>query len=85
MLVVSNHVTYFDPVLILHALPARLRRLAVAMDGERLESMRNPSADLGFFLVVLKRAQYFLAVALFNVYPLRGKLGSARVLRSPVI
>lgn len=71
VLVVSNHVTYFDPVLILHALPARLRRrLAVAMDGERLESMRNPPPDLGFFFRLLKRAQYFLAVALFNVYPL---------------
>ena len=42
---ISNHVTFFDPVLILYALPARLRRrLAVSMDGERLESMRRPIA-----------------------------------------
>jgi long-chain acyl-CoA synthetase len=76
VLVVSNHVTYFDPVLILHALPASLRRrLAVAMDGERLESMRNPSADLGFLSCLLNRAQYFLAVALFNVFPLPRQAG----------
>jgi long-chain acyl-CoA synthetase len=76
MLVISNHVTYFDPVLILHALPARLRRrLAVAMDGERLKSMRNPSPGLGSFSRVLNRAQYFLAVALFNVFPLPRQAG----------
>src|SRR6185437_8760592 len=76
MLVISNHVTYFDPVLILHALPARLRhRLAVAMDGERLESMRNPSPDLGFLSRLLNRTQYFLALALFNVFPLPRQAG----------
>lgn len=76
VLVISNHVTYFDPVLILHALPARLRRrLAVAMDGERLESMRHPSPDLGFFSHLFNRAQYFLAVALFNVFPLPRQAG----------
>ncbi|HXU21091.1 MAG TPA: 1-acyl-sn-glycerol-3-phosphate acyltransferase, partial [Verrucomicrobiae bacterium] len=75
-LVISNHVTYFDPVLILHALPARLRhRLAVAMDGERLESMRNPSPDLEFFSGLLNRTQYFLALALFNVFPLPRQAG----------
>lgn len=76
ILVISNHVTYFDPVLILHALPARLRRrLAVAMDGERLESMRNPPPDLRFFSRLLNRTQYFLALALFNVFPLPRQAG----------
>ena len=75
-LVVSNHVTYFDPVLILHALPARLRRrLAVAMDGERLESMRRPPPDGGFFRSLLNRLRYFAVVALFNVFPLPRQAG----------
>ena len=44
MLVVANHQTYLDPAYVLEALPWRLRqRLAVAMDGERLALMRNPS------------------------------------------
>jgi long-chain acyl-CoA synthetase len=76
VLVVSNHVTYFDPALILHALPARLRRrLAVAMDGERLESMRRPPPDTGFFRSLLNRLRYCAVVALFNVFPLPRQAG----------
>jgi long-chain acyl-CoA synthetase len=76
VLVVSNHVTYFDPVLILHALPASLRRrLAVAMDGERLESMRRPTPHSGFFRSLLNRLRYFAVVALFNVFPLPRQAG----------
>jgi long-chain acyl-CoA synthetase len=76
VLVISNHVTYFDPVLILHALPARLRRrLAVAMDGERLESMRRPPAGSGFFRSLLNRLRYFALAALFNVFPLPRQAG----------
>jgi long-chain acyl-CoA synthetase len=76
VLVVSNHVTYFDPALILHALPARLRRrLAVAMDGERLESMRRPPPDTGFFSSLVSRLRYFAVVALFNVFPLPRQAG----------
>ncbi|HEY6905362.1 MAG TPA: AMP-binding protein [Candidatus Acidoferrales bacterium] len=76
VLVVANHVTYFDPALILHALPARLRRrLAVAMDGERLESMRRPPPDNGFFRSLLNRFKYFAVVALFNVFPLPRQAG----------
>jgi long-chain acyl-CoA synthetase len=76
VLVVSNHVTYFDPVLILHALPVPLRRrLAVAMDGERLESMRRPPLDSGFFRSLLNRFKYYAVVALFNVFPLPRQSG----------
>jgi long-chain acyl-CoA synthetase len=79
VLVVSNHVTYFDPVYILHALPQHLRqRLAVAMDGERLESMRNPSPESGFFSSLLSRAKYLALVALFNVFPLPRRAGFRR-------
>ncbi|PYS96155.1 MAG: hypothetical protein DMF65_13375, partial [Acidobacteria bacterium] len=44
-LFVSNHITYFDHALILSALPGRFRRrLAVAMEGERLRWWRQPAA-----------------------------------------
>jgi long-chain acyl-CoA synthetase len=71
VLVVANHVTYLDPAFVIAALPGRLRRkLAVAMDGERLESMRKPPASTGYFAGLKNRANYFLIVALFNVFPL---------------
>jgi long-chain acyl-CoA synthetase len=71
VLVVANHVTYIDPGFILAALPARLRRrLAVAMGGERLEALRNPTPGIGFFRGLLGRVQYFLVIALFHVFPL---------------
>jgi long-chain acyl-CoA synthetase len=41
VLVVSNHITYVDQGFILAALPFRLRKLAIAMEGERLEAMRS--------------------------------------------
>ena len=47
VLVVANHLTYFDPAYVLAGLPWRFRqRLAVAMDGELLESMRHPPRGL---------------------------------------
>ncbi len=71
MLVVANHVTYLDPAYVLEALPGRFRRrLAVAMDGERLASMRNPRRTLGFFAGLLGRVKYFLVTSIFNVFPL---------------
>jgi long-chain acyl-CoA synthetase len=71
LLVISNHIAYFDPAYILAALPPRLRhRLAVAMDGELLETMRKPPAGTPFFERILLQAQYFLVISLFNVFPL---------------
>jgi long-chain acyl-CoA synthetase len=76
VLVVANHITFFDPVYVLEGLPWRLRRrLAVAMDGELLESMRNPPPSTGFFAGLLGRAGYFLVVSLFNVFPLPRRSG----------
>ncbi len=43
LLIVANHVAMTDPVLLLAALPRRLRRVAVAMEGERLRRYRHPS------------------------------------------
>jgi long-chain acyl-CoA synthetase len=71
VLVVSSHQTYLDPAYALEALPGRLRRrLAVAMDGERLALMRNPAAGSGFFAGLIHRTTYFLITAIFNVFPL---------------
>jgi long-chain acyl-CoA synthetase len=64
LLVVSNHVTEYDAPLILYALRPRMRRrVAIAMAGEMLRDFRrsrNPVDGL----------RYWLAVALFNVFPL---------------
>jgi long-chain acyl-CoA synthetase len=76
VLVIANHATYLDPAFVLAALPRRLRRrLAVAMEGERLRAMRHPPPEMGFPARVLERVRYVLAVALFNVFPLPQKAG----------
>jgi len=75
-LIVSNHVTSIDIGFILAALPPRLRhRVAVAMLGELLHSMRHPPASLGMFRRWLERLDYALVVALFNVFPLPQQSG----------
>jgi len=71
VLVISNHITEIDIGFILAALPPRLRhRLAVAMLGERLRNMRNPPPGTALLRGWLDRLEYFLIVALFNVFPL---------------
>jgi len=71
MLFVSNHITQVDIGFILAALPTRFRhRIAVAMNGEMLEEMRNPPEALGFRRRLGKRLSYWSVVALFNVFPL---------------
>ena len=76
VLVVANHVAFFDPAYILEGLPARFRRrLAVAMDGELLESMRTPLPGTGFFAGIIGRITYFLVVSVYNVFPLPRRAG----------
>jgi long-chain acyl-CoA synthetase len=76
VLVVANHIEYFDPVYVLEGLPGRLgRRLAVAMDGELLESFRNPPPDSGFFARLIGPVKYFLVVSIFNAFPLPRRAG----------
>jgi long-chain acyl-CoA synthetase len=71
VLVISNHVIYLDMGFVLAALPMRFRqRLAVAMGGERLAQMRRPPPEWFFLRRWLQRMNYFLVVALFNVFPL---------------
>ncbi len=76
VLVISNHVIYLDVGFVLAALPLRLRhRLAVAMGGERLAEMRRPPREWFFLRRWLHRMNYFLVVALFNVFPLPKRSG----------
>lgn len=78
-LVIANHVTYLDIAWVLPALPARLRnRLATAMRGERLAEMRRPAKSLPIFKRFLERLRYFLALSLFNVFPLPRQAGFLR-------
>ncbi len=75
-LVIANHVTYLDIAWILPALPARLRnRLATAMRAERLAEMRRPPKNLNLFNRLRERLDYFLALSLFNVFPLPQRSG----------
>jgi long-chain acyl-CoA synthetase len=75
-LVISNHVTYLDIAWILPALPARFRnKLATAMRGERLAEMRRPSSAKNLFERFMERLRYFLALSLFNVFPLPKQSG----------
>ncbi len=79
VLVIANHVAFFDPAYVWEALPARFRRrLAVAMDGELLASMRNPPAGTGFFKAIANRAAYGLLVSIYNVFPLPRRAGFRR-------
>ncbi len=76
LLLVSNHQLYNDIGWILAALPPRLRyRLAVAMGGEYLATMRHPPREWFFVKRWAYRASYFLTVALFNVFPLPRQAG----------
>jgi long-chain acyl-CoA synthetase len=76
VLVISNHVIYLDVGFVLAALPRRLRhRMAVAMGGERLAEMRRPPREWPIARRWLHRMNYFLVVALFNVFPLPKRSG----------
>jgi long-chain acyl-CoA synthetase len=72
LLIISNHVTRrADIGLILAALPMRFRhRLAIAMGGESVESMRQPPQDWFFAKRWAYQLGYGLITALFNVFPL---------------
>jgi long-chain acyl-CoA synthetase len=72
VLIVSNHITRrADIGLILAALPRRFRhRLATAMGGEFLQGMRQPPRGWFFAKRWAYYLGYWLATALFNVFPL---------------
>jgi long-chain acyl-CoA synthetase len=71
LLMISNHVTPIDGGLILAALPFRFRhRLAIAINGERLEQMRNPPRQIGSLKRLLSKIKYWLLVVMFGAFPL---------------
>ena len=73
-LIVSNHITHIDIGYILAALPFRMRRrVAVAMQGEMLRSMRHPPHDVPLFRRWVNQLDYFLIAAFFNVFSLPQK------------
>ncbi|HWZ44056.1 MAG TPA: AMP-binding protein [Candidatus Saccharimonadales bacterium] len=75
-LVICNHVAQIDVGFILAALPVRFRhRLAPAMQGETLRSMRHPPKEWSFRRRWYEQLQYMLVTALFNVFPLPQKAG----------
>jgi long-chain acyl-CoA synthetase len=75
-LIISNHVSIADIGFILAALPPRLRpKLAPAMQGEMLRSMRHPPREWNFLKRWYEQLQYFLVTALFNVFSLPQKAG----------
>jgi long-chain acyl-CoA synthetase len=70
-LIISNHVAQIDIGFLMAALPMRLRnRLGVAMQGEKLRSMRYPPKDWFFLKRWWEQVQYALTAALFNVFSL---------------
>jgi long-chain acyl-CoA synthetase len=78
-LFISNHITYFDPALIVSALPGRYRRrLAIGMEGERLRWWRRPPQDASPFNRLRWLAQYFLTVLIFNTFSLPKASGFRR-------
>jgi long-chain acyl-CoA synthetase len=76
LLITCNHITYIDLGFVLIAMPPRIRhKLAVGMLGERLWGMWNPPATMNIFARWWQQAGYYLAVALFNVFPLPQQSG----------
>ena len=78
VLVIANHVTFFDPALVMAGLPWRHRnRLAVAMIGERLRDFRYPLPGRG-----LARFTDYLAFGAtaggFNAFSLPRQTGFRR-------
>lgn len=76
LLIISNHVAYLDIGFLLWALPWRYRtRLAVAMLGELLASMRHPPKGTNWFAAIREKIDYGLVVSLFNVFPIFQRQG----------
>jgi hypothetical protein len=84
VLVICNHVTYLDVGFVLAALPHRLRNLAVAMEGERVERMRHPPKEWPWPTRLVVCAGYWLMTPLFPRVPsaaargISGKLSICR-------
>lgn len=70
-LLIANHVTFFDPVLVFCGLrPEDRHHVAIAMSGEMLSPWRRGKAERHHFIGFLTPLAYWLVTALFNVFPL---------------
>ena len=79
MLLIANHVTWFDVGLVLYALPPHLRRhLAVATAGEMLDDWRHARNQGSGWANALAPIQYWLVTALINAFPLPRQAGFRR-------
>lgn len=79
VLFVSNHITMLDHALIMRALPRHFRRrLAIAMEGERLRAWRHPPDGTNLIMRLFWLVPYALVVSFFNVFPLPKKSGFRR-------
>jgi len=75
-LVICNHISDVDFGLVIAALPNRLgSRLALAAAGETLEALRSPRPDRNVWGKIYDRLKWFLAVSLFNLFPLPRQAG----------
>jgi long-chain acyl-CoA synthetase len=78
LLIIGNHITAYDPALILYGLPPELRRrVAVAMSGEILMDYRRSRGAGNAFVDAPLPIAYWLITVLFNVFPLP-RLGGFR-------
>ena len=82
VLIVANHITSYDAVFLLYALPGRLRRrVAMAMQGEMIMDWRRRRNQGNWFLNLIAPVEYFLVTALFNIFPLPRTSGFRRSFR----
>ncbi len=79
LLLIANHVTDYDPALVLYALPGKMRRhIAAAMAADLLYDWRKRRNQNSWFLNALGPLTYFVVTALFNVFPLPRSAGFRR-------
>ncbi len=79
MLLIANHVTWFDVGLVLYGLPPHLRRrVTVAVAGEMLEDWRHARNQGSWWANALAPLQYGLVTALLNAFPLPRQAGFRR-------
>jgi long-chain acyl-CoA synthetase len=78
LLIIANHITAYDPALVLYGLPPSLRRrVVVAMSGEILMDFRRGRGARNAFLDALQPIAYWLITVFMNVFPLP-RLGGFR-------
>ena len=79
VLFVANHVTLGDQAMVLVGLPSRMRRkLAIAMEGERLRDWLHPPDETGLLMRLRLLSQYLLVRTFFHVFPLPRRSGFRR-------